>query len=233
MAFRTLDAARIVETLERLDARISERFPQAGLAQVCAETVSVARQTAARAAAIAEPILWLRIGVAVLLAAGVAAQIAAARLLHVTVVALDITSFLQGLEAAVNLLLLFGGGVWFLLTMEERIKRQRVLDALHELRSLAHVIDMHQLTKDPTMIHSGESQAPGSIHRGYSPFELSRYLDYCSEMLSLTAKVAALYAQSSSDPIVIDAVNDLERLTTNLRQGVWQKITLIRGLSAG
>ena len=39
-----------------------------------------------------------------------------------------------------------------------------------------------------------------------TPFELTRYLDYCSEMLSLTAKIAALYAQSSSDAVVIDAV---------------------------
>src|SRR5258708_24597219 len=29
-----------------------------------------------------------------------------------------------------------------------RIKRARALKAMHELRSLAHIIDMHQLTKD-------------------------------------------------------------------------------------
>jgi len=32
-----------------------------------------------------------------------------------------------------------------------------------------------------------------------SPFLLCRYLDYCSELLSLTGKLAALYAQSFSD----------------------------------
>ena len=33
-----------------------------------------------------------------------------------------------------------------------------------------------------------------------SEFELMRYLDYCSEMLSLTGKLAALYMQNMRDP---------------------------------
>ena len=44
---------------------------------------------------------------------------------------------------------------------------------------------------------------------------MTRYLDYCSEMLSLTNKLAALYAQYLPDAVVIDAVNDIEQLTTN------------------
>ena len=43
-----------------------------------------------------------------------------------------------------------------------------------------------------------------------SPFELSRYLDYCSEMMSLTSKVAVLFAQSFPDPVVTEAVSDIE-----------------------
>jgi hypothetical protein len=64
------------------------------------------------------------------------------------------------------------------------------------------------------------------------PFEITRYLDYCSEMLSLTSKLAALYAQNLPDPVVIDAVNEIESLTTNLSQKIWQKITLV-GTSLG
>jgi hypothetical protein len=62
------------------------------------------------------------------------------------------SGLIQTLEAVVNLLILFGGAVWFLITLEERVKRRRTLEALHQLRSLAHVIDMHQLTKDPTTL---------------------------------------------------------------------------------
>jgi hypothetical protein len=44
--------------------------------------------------------------------------------------------------------------IYFLLTVESRVKRRTALRALHELRSIAHVIDMHQLTKDPEQLLS-------------------------------------------------------------------------------
>ena len=49
-------------------------------------------------------------------------------------------------------MLLAGAAIWFLLTAETRLKRRRTLLALYRLRSFAHVIDMHQLTKDPTAV---------------------------------------------------------------------------------
>jgi hypothetical protein len=56
--------------------------------------------------------------------------------------------------------------------------------------------------------------------------ELVRYLDYCSEMLSLAAKVAAVYAQSTRDPTVVAASSDLQQLTANLSSKIWQKIRI-------
>jgi hypothetical protein len=55
-----------------------------------------------------------------------------------------------------------------------------------------------------------------------------RYLDYCSEMLSLTGKVAALYAQATKDSIVIEAASDIGQITANLSGKIWQKITLVQ-----
>ena len=136
------------------------------------------------------------------------------------------TDVLQNLEATVNLLFLFGSAVWFTLTLEERFKRRRVLDALHSLRALAHVIDMHQLTKDPTFIFDVRETA-SSPQRLMSRFELNRYLDYCSEMLSVIGKLAALYGERVRDGVVIDAVNDIEALTTSLGRKIWQKITVL------
>ena len=63
-----------------------------------------------------------------------------------------------------------------------------------------------------------------------SEFELSRYLDYCSEMLALIAKLAALYAARTQDETIIEAVNDLEDLTSNLGRKIWQKIMIISQL---
>jgi hypothetical protein len=59
---------------------------------------------------------------------------------------------------------------------------------------------------------------------------LSRYLDYCAEMLSLIAKLAALYAGRMQDREVVAAVNEVEELTSNLGRKIWQKIMIISRL---
>jgi hypothetical protein len=57
--------------------------------------------------------------------------------------------------------------------------------------------------------------------------QLGRYLDYCSELLSLTSKLAALYVQYRNDPIVLEAVSEVEQLSGDLSNKIWQKITLL------
>ncbi len=223
----SLQAPKIVQTLERLESRIGVRFPESGLAAVCRELVTTGRDTARRARALSRPFRGLRIGVFALIVGGVIAQIAAARFLHLERMDFEAANLVQGTEAAVNLLILFGGAIWFMLTAEERIKRGRVLAALHELRSLAHVIDMHQLTKDPTVVLDPSKRTPMSPARNMSEFELTRYLDYCSEMLALIGKLAALYAERVRDPAVVNAVNDIENLTGSLSRKIWQKIMII------
>lgn len=58
-------------------------------------------------------------------------------------------------------------------------------------------------------------------------FQLARYLDYCSELLSLTSKLAALHAQYLNDPVVLAAVNDVESLTGDLSATIWQKTMIL------
>jgi hypothetical protein len=225
-----LRADRILATLDKLHARIGARFPEAGLTRVCADVIEAARFSARDAADLARPRLLWRMGVLALIVAGVAAQVAAFRFLRVENGALTAPELVQGLEAAVNLLILFGGAIWFLLTLEERMKRRRALDALHRLRALAHVIDMHQLTKDPTVVLDQHKTA-ASPERTMTQFELTRYLDYCAEMLALIGKLAALYADRVRDSVVIEAVNDVENLTAGLGRKIWQKITIIGALA--
>jgi hypothetical protein len=95
---------------------------------------------------------------------------------------------------------------------------------------MAHVIDMHQLTKDPTVVLQAHKPTAASPTRSMTQFELTRYLDYCAEMLALIGKLAALYAEHLRDAVVIDAVNDIENLTTNLGRKIWQKITILSAL---
>jgi hypothetical protein len=205
----TLDAKSITLTLERLSARIDQRFPNAGLARVCEDLVLTSRSTAERVRRLARPYIGLQFLVALTIAVAVCAQIYVASFVDWTKVGMhqDIVSLTQGLDSMVNLLLLAFGAIWFLVTAEQRLKRRRTMRALFELRSFAHVIDMHQLTKDPTVVLGGGKPTSASPERRMSQFELSRYLDYCAEMLALVSKLAALYAGATHDEAIVGAVN--------------------------
>jgi hypothetical protein len=225
--YHALDPDKIVATLDKLQARIGQRFPGKGLAKVCAELRDVARKSHMRAEAIARPAYILRTGIAAMIVGGLAMLGYVAWLLLANKKSSeDLFSTIQAVDATFNIVILTGATIFFLASLEELMKRRRVLQALNELRTFVHVIDMHQLTKDPLMI-DGQRTSESPL-RDMTPFELTRYLNYCSEMLSLTDKLAALYAQSTSDAVVIDAVSDLSTLTTNLSAKIWQKITLVQ-----
>lgn len=226
--YRTLDAAKIIATLEQLESRIRERFPDSGLRKVCCELLEIARETDARSARIARPRVSLRFLLALLVCAAAALlAYVGFRILANTRAGNDLFSTLQGIDSGFNILVLLGAILFFMWSIEERLKRGRILAELHKLRSIVHVIDMHQLTKDPATGASVTHATPSSPKRDLTPFELTRYLDYCTEMLSLAAKVAVLYAQTFPDPVVTEAVNDLERTSSSLSQNIWQKINIL------
>ncbi len=224
-SYRNLASQKIVETLATLASRIAERFPHSGLLNVCRELTLMAEQTNARADKIARrniPLLALIAGLLAL--AGGTVVWLAFKALNLEA-STELTNVMQGVDAGVSLLIVLGGAAFYLSTLESRWRRRAVLKALHEFRSIAHVIDMHQLTKDPSAL--GGPRTSSSPDREMTRFELVRYLSYCSEMLSLASKSAAVYAEKIDDPAVVDAVGDIERLTTNLSQKIWQKITLV------
>ena len=55
--------------------------------------------------------------------------------------------------------------------------------------------------------------------------QVERYLDYCSEMLSLVGKTAALCAEESRDSVILETVSTIEKLTVGLSRKIWQKIS--------
>jgi hypothetical protein len=226
MGYRSIDASLVVITLHKLQLRIKERFPNAGLAAVCAELSGIATDTKEKVERLARPILLLRLGIFAILVSGPSLAVFGLQVLSLENHTKEIFSFAAGLESIVNLILVIGTGVFLLANLETRIKRHHALKALHELRSIIHVIDMHQLTKDPAVL--GGPRTDASPDHSLTPFELVRYLDYCSEMLSLSGKLAALYAQGLDDRDIIEAASDIEQLATNLSQKVWQKITIVQ-----
>ena len=226
---RTLDSAKVIDTIAVLHRRISERFPGSGLASVCKELHEIARENSARAQRISHSNLPLRLAIFFLLAAGAAGLVWIGHLIFLFPRSADnVYSVLQGLEAAANLVVLLGAAIFFLFRIEQNLKRRDALEALHELRSIVHVIDMHQLTKDPSLAVVVGGKTPSSPQRVLSSFEVDRYLDYCSEMVSLTSKVAVLFAQGFPDTVVTEVVSDIERVAAGLSQKIWQKIMILR-----
>jgi hypothetical protein len=229
-----LDAERILATSRRLEQRVAERFPESGLLRVSGQLVELASRAKATTLSIRKPNAGLRVlsvgVIGVILLATLAVVVASVRSNEGP---RDLGDVVQSLEAAMNGLVLLGAAIWFFVSIETRFKRGRVLRALHDLRTLAHLIDVHQLTKDPDLLGSTAPRTAASPERKLLPWQMGRYLDYCTEMLSLTGTIAALYSDGFEDAESVDAVTDLEALTNALQQKIWQKIVLLEARANG
>ena len=232
-SYRALDAGKIISTAKQLTARVQQRFPASSLARISHELVRVADDANERSLTLSKP-NWAIRSAAVLVSAALIA-VAAVTLYQgyrsYREVAATFSDLAQGIDASVNEMLLLSAAIYFLVTLERRHRCAAAQRALHELRSLAHIIDMHQLTKDPEVFAGDWQSTAASPDRAQlTPFQLERYLDYCSEMLAILSKVAALYVQRIQDESVLRAVDDLEDLTIGLSRKVWQKITILERL---
>jgi hypothetical protein len=221
-----LDSKHILNTLQGIEDRISRSFPDSGLSRVSTELHQVGIAIVRLSDRLGRPIWALR----VLTFIGILALIAVA--VWVFYMALTIApagqdglmETLQGIESVTNEVIFLTIGILFLSTLENRLKRRAALDSLHRLRSFAHVIDMHQLTKDPNYI-----LAPGEIGdpRFNAPEHLVRYLDFCTDLLSINSKLAALHVQYFQDNQVLNSVNEVETLSHELSYKIWQKIMIL------
>jgi hypothetical protein len=214
-------------TINLLARRIQERFPDSGLRNVGAELVRVAERNQRIIEHARRPLWSVRALAALIIGTLVALVLWGAFQIAHLAGAGGAADVLQAIDAATNELIVLSLAVLFLSSLEVRIKRRSALRMLHQLRSIAHVVDMHQLTKDPETVRRPFETTPSSPERTLSRAQLVRYLDYCSELFALTSKLAALHAQHLQDPVVLSAVNDIESLTADLSRKVWQKITIL------
>ncbi|MCP5055457.1 MAG: hypothetical protein GY937_01900 [bacterium] len=227
--YRSLDPQSIADAAEVLARRIGERFHASGLEDAAGELVRVAREVQQRSEEIAKPNLPLRIAIGVLGFLLVATLVIAISSSHMPSAGFALPALIQVTEGGINVMLLFGGAAIFLLSAERRLQRRKALAAIHELRALAHVVDMRQLTKDPQRVLDASFVATASSpSQAMSAFEISRYLDYCSEIFALIGKLAAVYARDFEDSAVIASAGDVEALTTGLSRKVWQKLMILR-----
>lgn len=223
--YRALNPQKVTETIQRLEKRIGERFPESSLRRVCLELEIASKEADARSRWIEKPIWYMRLGLILVLLLAVLGIVASIHSLPLEWGKFSLGEMLQIAEATTNEIVLIGAALFSLFTLEARLKRARALRALYELRSIAHVIDMHQLTKDPSRNPNQNTQNSPKVPLTH--FEMIRYLDYCSEMLSLVGKVSGIFAQVSRDEVVLNVINEVESLTSNLSFEVWQKISII------
>ena len=226
-SYRALDPDKLIRTTEKLVQRIGERFPEAGLYRVAQELLDTAHMVAKNSAALQRPISWVRVVDGVIIVMILVLLVVTFLRFELTVTGIGVFDFIQVLEAGINDVILIGAALFFLLTLEKRIKRSRALKDLHELRSLAHVVDMHQLTKDPDRVFTQRRATSSSPQHTLSAYDLGRYLDYCSELLAVVGKLAALYVQNFDDSVVLSSVDEIESLTNGLSRKIWQKVMIL------
>jgi hypothetical protein len=224
-----LAAEIVADTVGQLERRIRARFGERGLTKAARDLGKLVVMVSDEAGQSRDRLRRMTIG----------ARIASVTIVGATVIALAFSlrsAVVEGLvkttdwvplvESVINDLVFAAIAVVFLWAFPERLERRSLLRLLHRLRSLAHVIDMHQLSKDPEQISPSYTPTAESVLHGLDAEQLHHYLTYCSEMLSLTAKTAALCAEHSTDAVVLDTISTIETLTTELSNKIWQKISL-------
>jgi hypothetical protein len=225
---RRLDGGKIISTGELLQRRIAERLPTSGLCSIAADFVLVARSACETAQWLATPRWLVRAGAGLSLLSLLAGPVVALWTLDLRMEAFSTWSDLaQGVESAVGDVVFITIAAYFLLSIETRIKRRRALALIHELRAMAHIIDMHQLSKDPERLGGRGEDTASSPERDLTAFELTRYLDYASELLALISKLGAMLVQGFDDPVTLSAVTEIEELTSDMSRKIWQKITIV------
>jgi hypothetical protein len=231
-SFQRLDPTAVQATVDRLVMRITRRFPDRNLGRVAAElsglVVEVSEQSSAdRRRNRAIGVVCRAAGIAIV-ALAIIAIILAIRDARPESGGIRGVQWLSVLERGIADLVYASIAVYFLMSLPNRLTRRRLLALLHRLRSLAHVVDMHQLTKDPERLQERFHGTDVTLAFTLDAAQLANYLDYCTEILSLVAKTAALCAEESTDAVVLDTVSEVETLTVGLSREIWQKISLLR-----
>ena len=229
--YQRLDPKEIVATAETLHQRIAERFPNRKLTNVCEELKGTAAEAGRVADYIKKPNWGFRVTVGLVFVIAASVLITLLCKAHVRDDLGGISDYIQGIQALAQIFVYMGLIVAFLFSIEGKRKHALVMKHINDLRSIAHVVDMHQLTKDPERLCNGHHDTASSPARTMSPFELKRYLNYCSEMLAIVSKIATIYVQDLNDPTAGKAAGDIEDITTGLSRKIWQKINLVERLA--
>ena len=225
-----LDAESVRATVVPWDARIRARFPTRNLTRLPSQLIEVIDHLSERQNVWRARRRWLtaacRAGI-VLVVVGLLFALALIALQSTASAEPHGWDWLSVFESLVNDVVFAGIAIYFLWALPERLQRHGDLATLQRLRSVAHVVDMHQLTKDPERLRPDFHTTTATVPLGLSAIELANYLDYCSELLSMVGKTAALFGEHSDDRTTLSTIAGIEELTNNLSTKIWTKISLL------
>src|SRR5947208_2229416 len=128
-----LDPARIIETAENLVQRIGQRLPGSSLSCLAVELAGIARATDQRAQEARRPILAIRFASVTATGLSLLGLWYLVDRIHTRWEFGTITELFEATDAGFNLLVILAGALWFLITLEARLKRKRALGSIEEL----------------------------------------------------------------------------------------------------
>ncbi|MGO9601023.1 MAG: hypothetical protein ACLP7Q_23830 [Isosphaeraceae bacterium] len=217
-----LDPARVIETTENLDRRVRDRFPESNLAGLTAELARIARQTDKRVRQARRPIYIIRVACLLAVTVGLLGLWYLVRHIRTRWEFGTITEVFESADAGFNLLVVLAGALWFLITIEARVKRKETLAFLGELIEFVQLIDVTQLYYTPEFYRSNPLPGDTSPRLDYT------YLLFCSEMLGVIGNLAPLYTRGNLDDSVWRAASDVVMLANAINGRLLSKAEAIR-----
>lgn len=211
-----LRAEDIQEMLEKQKVQLYKDFPTSTLNNTCESMLTISREIN-RTIKEVNKRNYIVTGLLCILSVLIFSSITYTwKKLNITFTEINVSDFVQMFDASFSFLILLGSGALFLISYQSKARKKKLTRAISKLTGLAHVIEAHQLSKDP---HS---------HPFQDDEQLIKYLGHCSDLLALTSKIGFLYVQAFDDPETQAVESGLENLISGISRKVWQKIMIIQ-----
>lgn len=130
--YRSLNAERLVVASRKIADKVEQVFPGSGLSGLAREVACVTEETVGRVEEIARPNWGLRGAVALLVVAALLGPLFFSALLRFRETVGSLGDFLEATDAGLHMLLVLGGAIAFLVTLEGRLQRRKALSAIAE-----------------------------------------------------------------------------------------------------
>ena len=134
----------------------------------------------------------------------------------------NISDLFEAADAGFNMLVGLAGVLWFLVTIDARVKRKQALAHIGELLEFIQIIDVTQLYYTPELYKSNAS--PDSTRSRFD----HTYLLFCNEMLGVIGNLAPLYTRGNMDDSVWRATSDVIMLANAIQGRLFAKSEAIR-----